>query len=49
MGDKLDVLREARVIEHGGDKSKSTDGTLALPSKKRRVLADELNDWPLDA
>lgn len=48
MGDKLDVLREAGVIREGRPNEETRSSGPSLPSPKRRKLADELNDWPLD-
>jgi 16S rRNA G966 N2-methylase RsmD len=45
MGDKLDELREEGILKPGPDNSLPEE-KIYLPPLKRRVLADELNDWP---
>lgn len=45
MGDKLDELRDEGILRPGPDNSLPEE-KIYLPPIKRRVLADELNDWP---
>lgn len=47
MGDKLDELRDAGIVQTGfGKGGTRVPAEHVLPPHKRRVLADELNDWP---